>query len=108
MAGNAGDDTVVGGENADRVLGGTGADQVVGGPGHDWVQGGPGNDWRVVDTSTGTDELYGNAGIDTIDATNRQTASQPDFVDGGDGFDTCYVNEQDEVVNCEEVFVLQP
>ena len=106
-AGNAGNDVVSGGEGADRLTGGSGEDQVIGGPGHDWSRGGPDND-RVVDTSTGADQLYGDGGNDSIDAANRQTVHKPDFIDGGDGRDTCTVNEEDEVVSCEDVFVIRP
>ena len=108
VVGNAGHDTVTGYVGADRLIGGTGSDQVHGGAGHDWLQGGLGND-RVVDTSTGADELYGGEGDDSLDADNAQAvAHKPDFVDGGDGFDVCTVDEEDEVVNCEDVFVLRP
>ena len=107
MAGNAGDDVVSGREDADRLTGGSGADQVIGGAGHDLSRGGPDND-RIVDTSTGADQLYGDGGNDSIDAANRQTVHKPDFIDGGDGRDTCTVNEEDEVVNCEDVFVIRP
>ena len=70
-------------------------------------QGGPGED-RLFDTSTGADQLYGNTDNDSLDATNRQAVHKPDLVDGGEGFDTCFVSEEDEVVNCEDVFVLGP
>ena len=107
VAGNASNDAVTGDEGADRLAGGAGDDQVYGGAGHDWSRGGPDND-RIVDTSTGADQLYGDGGNDSIDAANRQTVHKPDFIDGGDGRDTCTVNEEDEVVSCEDVFVIRP
>ena len=107
LAGNAGGDQLIGYFGADRLTGGSGEDQVYGGSGHDWSRGGPDND-RIVDTSTGADQLYGDGGNDSIDAANRQAVHKPDFIDGGDGRDTCTVDETDEVVSCEEVFVLQP
>ena len=107
LVGGAGNDDVDGWSGADRLMGGNGEDNVYGRAGHDSSRGGPGND-RLIDTSTGADELYGDGDDDTLDAANRQSVHKPDFVDGGDGRDVCKVNEEDEVVNCEDVFVIRP
>ena len=107
LVGGAGNDDLFGVAGADRLMGGNAEDIIDGGAGHDSSRGGPGND-RVTDTSTGADELYGDGDDDSLDAANRQAVHKPDFVDGGDGRYVCTVNEVDEVVNCEDVFVLRP
>ena len=51
----------------------------------------------------GTDEHHGGPDNDFIDAAEFESVDTPDLVDGGDGFDTCIVNDNDTVENCERI-----
>lgn len=61
------------------VLGGLGSDVVSGGADQDWVLG-----------EGGDDEL-------------RAADGAADYVDGGGGYDVCFVNPSDTVTNCEDI-----
>ena len=62
--GNAGDDTITGGDGNDRIYGGTGSDTLVGGGGDDALWGNAGDD--SLAGSAGNDTLNGGAGDDTL------------------------------------------
>ena len=73
-----------------------------GGPGDDDLYGGNGDD--AIAGEEGADEHYGGPDNDFIDATDSFAEDDPDSVDGGGGFDTCIVNENDTpVVTCERI-----
>ena len=73
--GDAGNDTLTGGDGADvlyggagddRLIGGAGDDLLVGGAGDDWMFGGSGNDTYVVDSyGDGVFEAV-DGGVDTV------------------------------------------
>jgi Ca2+-binding RTX toxin-like protein len=78
--GEAGNDTLVGGNGPDTLIGGPGRDTLVGLGGEDLLLGGDGND--VLDGGSGNDELAGEAGNDTLVG-----GSGNDLLSGGDGND---------------------
>lgn len=71
-----------------------------GGVGNDELYGGTGDD--AMADEEGTDELYGGPDNDFIDASDFMPVDGPDVVNGGDGFDTCIVDGNDTVSNCED------
>lgn len=106
LSGGAGNDTLVGGAGADTLLGGEGDDLIIPGAGPDYTEGGPGRDtvsyadatMRVSislagigvgslgaagDTLIGFEGAIGSAFADTITG-----SAQPDWIDGGSGFDS--------------------
>jgi Ca2+-binding RTX toxin-like protein len=114
----AGDmDSIEGGSGGDELSGGSAADTLSGGPGNDLLFGGAGNDQLFDGTKpdalyggTGDDTLHltgatvddwadGGAGSDTIDARDGGV----DHVFGGDGNDTCVVDQADIVDGCETI-----
>lgn len=90
LAGQDGDDAVIGGAAEDGVQGDRGNDYLDGQDSRDNVRGGPGADY-----------MLGGAGNDLMeDGTSR------DYVDGGPGYDRfyrCLDGEDDVVENVEEV-----
>ncbi len=87
----AGDDRVIGSDNADSVSGVAGDDHITAGLGNDNVDGGMGDDYitggdgmDTIDGGDGSDYLYGQGGDDTINA----GAGAMDVSLGDDGNDT--------------------
>ena len=110
-----------GGPGGDRFTGGGGdKDVFYGGAGDDatgagepnWpavlIQyGGEGNDY--LGGGVGKDKIYGGPGDDSLDTTRflwRIDTTIVDYIDGGDGFDTCILGVRDRAVNCEDVTVV--
>lgn len=57
------------------VYGGDGADTIQGGDGDDVLYGGPGDDtFKSAATDDGSDKMFGEAGVDLVDYSNRSTA----------------------------------
>ncbi|MBP2232940.1 Ca2+-binding RTX toxin-like protein [Azospirillum agricola] len=96
LGGGAGNDTISGLAGNDQLFGGTGNDALLGGAGMDTLDGGAGNDLLfggagddrlngdIIDVS-GNDTLLGEAGNDWLDA-----GEGVDWLDGGAGNDTLY------------------
>ncbi len=110
--GTAGDDRLVGSARAntiyaesgnDRVLGRGGGDALKGGDGRDEVFGGDGND--RVKGSAGMDEVSGGPGDDLVRGGTpaRPNDGARDVLDCGEGTDTVYYVEGQDVVHddCE-------
>ena len=94
LRGGAGDDFLLGDNNANRLegLGGgdnlwgfAGADTLIGGEGNDIIVGGDNDD--SLESGLGQDWLYGQGGADTLRATDA-TANAFNVLVGGDGNDT--------------------
>ena len=91
IIGDAGNDTLYGGDDADWIEGGAGDDTLKGDAGDDTIDGGAGDDWiagdagdDTIDGGAGDDWLYGREGNDTID--------------GGAGDDLLYGNADDDTI----------
>jgi Ca2+-binding RTX toxin-like protein len=100
----SGDDYAQGCDGDDVINTGAGNDEVWGSPGDDVVNGGDGDD--VIYGGPGADELNGGNGDDYIQddcPSGYYTDNEPDDVDGGDGTDTCVIDDSDgdTAVNCE-------
>lgn len=80
LNGDAGNDTVIGSEDADTITGGIGNDTLQGGGGNDTIIAGDGND--NVFGQAGDDSLQGNAGDDSLRGNDGN-----DIADGADGAD---------------------
>ncbi|MEX0832551.1 MAG: calcium-binding protein [Actinomycetota bacterium] len=89
--GNGSNDTISGGPNRDTISGGNGGDRLRGNAGLDDLTGDAGLDW-----------LFGHGANDTIDAQDGQADH---VVDGGSGYDTCFIDTGIDlnVVNCEVI-----
>ena len=93
LAGDAGDDTINGGDGADRISGGDGDDTIQGQPGDDQIDGGAGNDNILGDRPVtglalpGNDTITGGPGRDILGGQGGN-----DRVDGGPGNDS--INEE--------------
>ena len=102
-----GDDFLFDDEGNDRAGGGTGNDRIMLGVGDDSIEGEEGDDGIHGEEGDGLfggdgeDELEGEEGDDYVFAAGDDGAS--DDVEGGAGFDTCVVDEQDSVSGCENV-----
>ena len=95
VAGNAGADTIYGGDDGDTITGGDGDDRLLGEEliddrgGDDTIFGGNGADTIIGDM--GNDQLYGDAGDDTIwgdgenDAIPQIMGAASDLIEGGTG-----------------------
>jgi hypothetical protein len=84
---------------ADNILGKGGTDEAYGGPGNDEVRGGPNDDELSGDT--GRDDVWGNRDNDTI----FDADGFVDNVNCGVGTDdTAYVDADDDVAGCENVW----
>ncbi len=103
--GEAGNDTLRGMDGDDQLMGGDGNDQMEGGNGNDKLWGGNGND--VLLGGYGNDQLMGDAGNDQLNGqigndmhwggTGNDTiisidASFAEYVEGGDGSDTLWID----------------
>ena len=62
--GEAGDDTIIGGDGGETFGGGDGDDSLLGNAGNDWLEGNAGNDW--IEGGAGNDSLQGGDGTDTL------------------------------------------
>jgi len=65
--GGAGDDVLIGNNDADALSGGDGDDRLVGARGGDTVAGGAGNDVLVWNNGDGSDKMDGDGGADEIE-----------------------------------------
>ncbi len=92
VAGGAGDDLLMGGADADHVFGDAGADRVYGGAGNDLLSGGAGadtvfggagDDLVSAEAGDGNDVYWGEAGVDTYDASASSSNLK---IDVGTGF----------------------
>jgi Ca2+-binding RTX toxin-like protein len=113
MNGGSGPDRIVGGFGADILRGQEGNESNAGEPediamfgfvGNDDLFGGRGDDGMAGEE--GSDEHYGGPDNDFIDAAAFESVGTPDVVDGGDGTDTCIVNENDTVEDCERTAII--
>lgn len=110
LEGEAGDDTLSGGEAGDTIFGGTGNDSIVGGvgddgllqgsQGEDTVLGGDGDDFVYggqqndrVDGQAGNDFVQGNIGDDSVSGGAGQ-----DTLRGGQGQDALFGDEGDDLI----------
>src|SRR5262249_684513 len=66
LDGGAGNDTIIGSQDADLLLGGDGNDIVTGGRGNDTALLGNGNDTFLPNPADGSDTVEGQAGTDTL------------------------------------------
>lgn len=90
-----GDDLALGGRGHDDIYGGTGADELYGEDGQDFIAAG-----CVDPCDAGHDNrLSGGDSDDTLAAENGRA----DHVDGGPGYDVCYVDAIDSVFRCEVI-----
>ena len=103
LIGGFGDECLRGMGGNDYVSGGLGDDLVAGGRGHDTVDGGLSDD--DVRGGTGADHVYDGPGDDVLWGSGPvlQDDGAPDVVDGGTGYDICFVDSMDIVKNCEDV-----
>jgi Calpain family cysteine protease/RTX calcium-binding nonapeptide repeat (4 copies) len=85
--GGAGNDRIVGGRLNDQLLGGDGNDVLLGGAGNDQIWGGRGNDH--LNGQAGTDRLFGEDGNDVLISID---AAYDDYLDGGNGADTYWID----------------
>lgn len=100
--GDAGDDTIYGGDLADTIFGDLNSDTIYGGEGDDVLYGGYGygsglsdnNDDHVYGDS-GYDVMYGDEGKDTLD--DEDSTCYGIFY-GGDGGDTCTGGSQNDTM----------
>jgi len=81
LDGEAGNDSLVGGNGPDTLIGGAGRDTLVGLGGDDLLLGG--DSYDVMSGGSGNDELSGDAGNDVVNGNGGD-----DIVDGGEGNDT--------------------
>jgi Ca2+-binding RTX toxin-like protein len=86
LDGGDGDDTIRGGDLGNDLIGGTGNDALIGGTLDDWLFGDEGND-RLFAGAANPQFADGDA---AGTAAALATASNGDFVDGGDGDDALY------------------
>ena len=103
-----GHDKIEGDAGADNLFGGCGPnncspsdvqDLIYGGQGSDELHGQGGDDFLYA--GGGGDALYGENGDDTLAARNSYRG---DFVDGGTGYDVCFVDSDESVIrDCEDV-----
>jgi hypothetical protein len=89
-------DILLGLGNNDVIFGGGGADEVRGGAGDDFVLGEAGQD--LVYGGTGDDEMYGGADFDEI--FGQDGVKGNDYLDGGDGVDSCNPDPGDTFNSC--------
>lgn len=111
-----GDDTTGTVSGADSLIGGTGDDDMYGGLGNDTMHGGDGHDvmmgdFTPSDTSGGADVMYGGEGDDWMyggggDDTmygDDDSTVVADVLDGGDGWDSAWLNGTDTAPNTEVI-----
>jgi Ca2+-binding RTX toxin-like protein len=107
LVGTAGDDVIVGGDEADVLRGGAGEDRMEGGRGADRLAGGTGDDQLIG--GPGADRMRGGPGSDSFDADAGDTILDFDAAEGDsllladllDGFDPA-TSEVDEFVSLSE------
>lgn len=83
LDGGAGNDIIIGGEQADLIYGGKGSDYIYGGDGRNAIYGGANDD--VIVGGFDNDKLFGDAGNDVI-----YGLDDTDIIDGGAGNDKIY------------------
>jgi Ca2+-binding RTX toxin-like protein len=76
LNGDAGDDTLRGGDGADILNGGDGHDSLVGGVGRDTLDGGAGDDLIIWNDGDGDDTIEGDAGSDIAQINGSNTAGE--------------------------------
>lgn len=91
LYGDAGNDTIIGGDDIDLIYGGAGNDYIYGGNGRNAVYGGKGND--VILGGWDNDRLFGDAGNDII-----YGFGDADTIHGGDGNDKIYAGSGNDIV----------
>lgn len=98
-----GQDFAQGNWDNDVIYGGSGADDLYGGRGADRVLAGCHQIYYPCDDAGEINELHGGEGGDTIGADNGRR----DFVFGGSGQDTCYMDGTalDDWEDCETIYV---
>ena len=67
LTGGSGPDLINGGDDSDSLNGGGGADRIVGDRANDRMVGAAGDDTLVWNNGDGTDDMFGEAGLDTIE-----------------------------------------
>lgn len=90
LLGGSGNDTLSGRNRDDVIQGGDGNDRITDGGGNDVIYGGAGND--RLEAYSGTDTLFGGAGDDLLIASSRPGVAGQHVLDGGDGFDTAWLD----------------
>src|SRR5262245_20572341 len=94
--GNAGNDTIIGGNGSNQFFGDEGDDRLFGGNGSDQLHGGAGNDYLFG--GNGADALFGEDGDDWLFGENGA-----DLLDGGLDFDWLFGgNGADQLLNGEQ------
>lgn len=103
-----GDDVFIGTSRADRIRGTPerdfisgegGRDRLFGKRGSDAIIGGDGRD--VVRAGVGSDRLFGNDSRDVLYA--RANDHDRDVLNGGRGFDVCYLRRNDRAIECDQI-----
>ncbi|MFM9960433.1 MAG: calcium-binding protein [Planctomycetaceae bacterium] len=89
LYGDAGNDSLTGGDNIDFISGGAGNDTILGRAGDDTLNGNVGND--SMRGGGGDDDLYGDTGNDILFGEQGD-----DGVTGGDAGDSLYGNQGDD------------
>ncbi|SPH22353.1 Bifunctional hemolysin/adenylate cyclase [Ascidiaceihabitans donghaensis] len=91
LAGLGGDDSIVGGSGSDALYGGAGTDTLRGGSGSDLLSGNEGNDSLIG--NTGSDTLIGGDGDDTLTGGDGS-----DILGGGEGADSIFGNSGSDLL----------
>ncbi len=103
LYGEAGNDIIIGGEQADLIYGDKGNDYIYGGDGRNAIYGGAGND--VIIGGYDNDRLFGDAGNDYIfgldDDDVIEAGAGNDHIYGGGGYDTIEVGLGNDTVYFE-------
>jgi len=91
LSGDAGNDTIIGGDQLDIIAGGFGDDSIIGGGGANTLRGEAGND--TIIGGDGRESIDGGAGNDSIKA-----GGAVDYVNAGAGDDTVDAGTGDDTV----------
>jgi Ca2+-binding RTX toxin-like protein len=75
LSGGEGNDELTGGDGADALSGGNENDKIVGAKGNDIIRAGEGDDLMIWNNGDGSDEDFGEAGVDTVES-NGNTAAE--------------------------------
>ncbi len=101
LSGGAGNDVLTGGAGNDQLSGGAGDDQLLGGEGNDRLSGGPGED--VLWGGFGDDLLWGGAGNDLLHGEGGNDTLRggegDDRLTGGAGNDRLYGNSGNDILD---------